>query len=163
MPLVDELELPPPVPPAGPVCPWCSAELTSPDQAACAACGANLVTEDDVELPGVTSFDEDTRLRLGRAEKVADPPTRKGFFAWMSADEQPNVGPALDAETAAILQSASIEPASAEVRREMLRLEMEALQHELEAGASTPEDGIQRVDDGVIDDVDAAEEVDLPD
>lgn len=82
----------------------------------------------------MTALDQDTRVRLGLAQRAANPPARRGLLAWMGGDPEPE--PVLDAETAAILGGASVEPPSDDVRREMLRLELEDLQRELERAAA---------------------------
>ncbi len=132
---MDELESAPSV---GPVCPWCSAALPAADAANCPACGANLAGDTEVELPGVTTFDQETRMRLALTARPAPPPPpRRGFLGWMSGDDAATGTVAgLDPETAAILQAASAEPPSADVRREMARLEMEALVLEMAASQS---------------------------
>ncbi len=129
---VDEPES---APLAGPVCPWCSAALTSADQPTCPACGANLVGDPEAEIEGVTALDRDTRIRLDHVQRASTPPPRRGLMAWISAADDSE--PTLDPETAALFSGASIEPPSADVRREMIRLEMEALR--LEVGELTGE------------------------
>ena len=136
---MDELES---APPAGPVCPWCSAPLPAADAANCPDCGANLAGDTEVELPGVTTFDQETRMRLALSTRPAPPPPpRRGLPGWMGSDDAA-VGTVagLDPETTAILQAASAEPPSADVRREMARLEMEALLLELAASQNAPAD-----------------------
>ena len=123
--------MPEPAPAVGPVCPWCSATLTSAEQPTCSSCGANLRGDPEAEIEGVTALDADTRMRLGLVQRAANPPPRRGLLAWTAPEPEPELG--LDAETLAILGDASVEPPSADVRREMLMLELEALQRELEA------------------------------
>lgn len=125
------VDTPESAPAVGPVCPWCSATLTSAEQPTCTSCGANLQGDSDAEIEGVTALDAETRMRLGLVQRAASPPPRRGLLAWMTPEAEPELG--LDAETVAILHDASIEPPSDDVRREMLRLEVEALQRELEA------------------------------
>lgn len=87
----------------------------------------------EAEIEGVTALDQDTRVRLGLAQRAHLPP-RGGLLGWMGGDPEPEL--VLDPETAAILEEASVEPPSEDVRREMLRLEMEDLQRELERAAA---------------------------
>lgn len=107
----------------------------SADQPTCPSCGANLQGDSEAEIEGVTALDQDTRVRLGLAQRAAHPPPRRGLLGWMGGDPEPEL--VLDPETVAILEEASVEPPSEAVRREMLRLEMEDLQRELERAAAT--------------------------
>ncbi len=98
-------------------CPWCSA--TVPVEAAtCPSCGAQLRESAEGDVAGVTQIDPNVTSRLRRAK-----PRR--LTAWLTGD-----GPAED-ET-----GGKIEAPSEEVRREMLRLELAAIDAELEAKAT---------------------------
>ncbi|MCJ7711186.1 MAG: hypothetical protein MUQ32_10210 [Chloroflexi bacterium] len=113
-------------PMTGPItsCPWCSAALPVPGVDLCPACGAALVSKTggaDPDIKGVTTLDTEAILRA-RAE-VARPRSRLLSFI---TGEAP-------AETGAPASSESLARPPAEVRREMLRLELEAQQAELEA------------------------------
>ncbi len=113
-------------PMTGPItsCPWCSAELSIPGVELCPACGAALISKSgvaDPEIKGVTTLDTEAILRA-RAE-VARPRSR--FLSFITGEAP--------AETAAPASSESLARPSADVRREMLRLELEARQTELDA------------------------------
>ena len=97
-------------------CSWCSA--TVPLEAAkCPSCGAALRDAVDGDVLGVTQVDlaaTSTLARLGKPSRLA---------TWLGAEattENPDL-------------SGRIEPPSEEVRQEMLRLELAALDAEIEA------------------------------
>lgn len=96
-------------------CPWCSMELPEPDAPACPSCHARLVGDNEPNLPGVTAVDLKA-LALRRSQPVK----RSRLLGWISgdgdSDEMPAMRPA----------PGSLQPPSLEVRREMLRLEIEA-------------------------------------
>jgi hypothetical protein len=112
--------------PAAPRCPWCSAELPAADVRVCPSCTANLTTDTEVQLPGLTALDLE-RLAFRRATA----PKKSRLMSWISGDS--------DYENAndPVAQPGSLEPPPFEVRREMLRIEMAALIADLtaEAGA----------------------------
>lgn len=120
----------------GPSCPWCSTPVPSLDAAICPGCGANLHGDDlEDEVPGVTAIHPEIAALLTRAERSAQPPPRRGLLGWLSADE--------DADSASPIVEASegaLDRPSGAVRREMLRLEMEALL--LEVGAAGPAEAV---------------------
>jgi ribosomal protein L40E len=98
-------------------CPWCSA--TVPIEAAtCPSCGASLREAAEGEVLGVTQIDPSATSRLKRVK-----PRR--FTAWLTGE-----APVEDEA------GGKIEPLSEEVRREMLRLELAAIDAELEAKAT---------------------------
>ena len=111
-------------------CPWCSAAVPT-DAARCPSCGAALRDAAEGEVAGVTAIDphavsKAARLRPGR------------LAGWLGA-ERTSESPDL---------SGKVEPPSDEVRREMLRLELAAIDAEIEAktshaeaNASLPPDG----------------------
>ena len=104
-----------------PHCPWCSAELKG-DPVNCPSCGAALREEVAAEIPGVTQLDP-------AASVTARPDARgRGVLGWLSGEYEPGEGPT---------ERAGIEPPSDAVRAEMARLEMEAIQAEIEATAAT--------------------------
>ena len=114
-------------------CPWCSAEI-APALDNCPACGATLVGDSDASLPGVTALDQHALSRAGRAAAAA-PKSRSRLFSWISGEyhdsfEEP-------------ARPGSLAPPPLEVRREMLRLEIEAetasLQAETDALAAEAE------------------------
>jgi hypothetical protein len=99
-------------------CPWCSA--TVPVKAAiCPSCGAQLREAAEGDILGVTQIDPSA---VSRARRVK--PRR--LTAWLTGDS-----PAEEEET-----GGKIEPPSPDVRREMLKLELAAIDAELEAKAA---------------------------
>jgi len=109
-------------PEAGPRCPWCSAPLASNDLATCPSCGAQLNAAADSDVPGVTTIDV-----AALAYKAGSPPKRSRLLSWISGDD------AAPPDTSGA-SSAAVEPPSLAVRREILRLELEA------EGISLPHD-----------------------
>jgi hypothetical protein len=99
-------------------CPWCSAVL--PDAAAekCPSCGAQLAsaTGAQANLPGVTALDPEAILRA-RSDAGR---SRGGLLGFLTGrDLSQSEGPE---------SAASLAPPDTEVRREMLRLQLEAEQ-----------------------------------
>jgi hypothetical protein len=99
------------------VCPWCSAALPSADVERCPSCGAAL-KEPDAAVPGVTQIDVEAILK-GRT------PTQKprGLIGWLSGE--------YDAGKPEAAPPGTLEPPDEAVRREMLRLELAALEAEV--------------------------------
>jgi hypothetical protein len=120
-------------------CPWCSAAVPA-EAARCPSCGAALRDGVDDEVPGVTQVDLKATSRLARLK----PPGRVAM--WLGA-ERTTEDPAL---------SGRIEPPSEEVRQEMLRLELAALEAEIEVKTTLaeaqrslpPEDGGEALPNG---------------
>jgi hypothetical protein len=110
-----------------PRCMWCSAELPSDHETVCPSCRATLVGDGDAAsaLPGVTAIDAEALLRAGRAPK---PGSRSRLMSWISGEDYE-----LDEKPA---PPGSLAPPPLEVRREMLRLEIEAEVANLQAEAS---------------------------
>lgn len=104
-------------------CPWCSAVLPAPDVEHCPSCGAALTTATGTEpqLPGVTTLDPTAILRA-RSE-VARPRSR--ILSFITGE--------VSSEPADAADPASFAPPSDDVRREMLRLQLEAERADLEA------------------------------
>src|SRR3954447_4162402 len=99
-----------------PRCNWCSAILPSDHETVCPSCGATLLGEGDASVPGLTAIDAEAILRNARAGKAKP---RSRLLGWISGD--------YDAEAAGDRAApGSLAPPPAEVRREMLRLELEA-------------------------------------
>lgn len=99
-------------------CPWCSA--TVPVEAAtCPSCGAQLRESAEGDVVGVTQIDPSVVTR----RKGAKP--RGRLTSWLTGDTP------TAAET-----GGKIEAPSEAVRREMLRLELAAIDAELEAKAT---------------------------
>lgn len=110
---------------SGPVtrCQWCSAELPAPDVERCPSCGATLTsaTGTEPQLPGVTALDPEAILR---ARSEATRP-RNRILSFLTGEVATDAGRPAD--------PASFAPPSDEVRREMLRLQIEAERADLEA------------------------------
>ena len=104
---------------ASPTCPWCSAALPSPDLATCPSCGASLKEAADDAVPGVTQIDVEAVLR-GR-QPVAK---SRGLLGWLAGEYEEEAKP--DAPE-------TLEPPDEAVRREMLRMELAALEAEVQA------------------------------
>jgi hypothetical protein len=105
-------------------CPWCSAELPPEAVETCTWCGAKLTG--DAEAPGLTSLDQDA---ISRAVRDPIPQRRSRLMSWITGDD----GTSMEAPAA----PGSLDPPPPEVRREMLRLQLEAEAAELAAEAST--------------------------
>ncbi len=103
------------------VCPWCSAALI-PDAIVCPSCGANLVAEGDPNVPGVTAIDAESIVRSKKA-----PQQRSRLLSWISGD--------YESDTPSEAEAQAIAPPDLEVRREILRLELEAQVANLQAEA----------------------------
>jgi len=116
-----------------PRCMWCSAALPSDHETVCPSCGATLVGETDSAVPGVTAIDADAIVRAGRATK---PRQRSRIMSWFSGDYEVEDAPA---------PPGSLSPPPLDVRREMLRLELEAQVANLqaEAGAIAAEEAVE--------------------
>jgi hypothetical protein len=104
-------------------CPWCSAELPPGTAGTCPSCGATLTSSEGPEpdIRGVTTLDPEAILRA-RSES-SRPRSRLLSFITGDAGDQ-----AVDPAAAASVALPDIE-----VRREMLRLQIEAERAELEA------------------------------
>jgi hypothetical protein len=104
-------------------CPWCSQPLRVPDAPECPSCGAHLLGGEDVEVPGVTAIDP------ALARMAAAPVKVKRTFGSLLVGDDSEIPPPTEAEMPALARP------DADVRREMLRLEMEARLAELQADA----------------------------
>jgi hypothetical protein len=99
-------------------CPWCSA--TVPVEAAvCPSCGAQLRETAEGDVLGVTQIDPSAASRVRRVK-----PRR--LTSWLTGED-----PVEEDEA-----GGKIEPASPDVKREMLKLELAAIDAELEARAA---------------------------
>lgn len=109
---------------AASICPWCSATYTG-DPERCPACNATLTGDaaTDQSLPGLTAIDAAAIVRS--KETVKKP--RNRLLSWISG-EYPDQGPD-KADTGALA------PPDPAVRREILRLELEAEVASLQAEA----------------------------
>jgi hypothetical protein len=98
-------------------CPWCSAEVPT-GTLDCPACGAILQERAGGEVPGVTAIDQSVRTPRLKSRP-------KGLAKWLAGEAEP--------ESPSPIGEGRVEPVSREVRREMMRMELDALQAELQA------------------------------
>ena len=102
------------------VCSWCSTKV--PDGATtCPNCGANLIPDPDTDVPGVTAVDAASIIR---SRSAASQP-RSRLLSWISGDSTP--------DQPSKAEQQAIAPPGPEVQREILRLELAALQAEADA------------------------------
>jgi hypothetical protein len=99
-----------------PHCTWCSAELPSDHETICPSCGATLLGDGEKQVPGLTAIDAEAILRNARAAKAKP---RSRLLSWISGDYEAD-------DAASRAAPGSLAPPPAAVRREMLRLELEA-------------------------------------
>lgn len=119
------------------ICPWCSA--TVPVEATtCPSCGASLRDAAQGDIPGVTQLDPAAVIRTRKIRS-------RNIAAFLGVGDGPD-----DEES-----TGKVEPPSEAVRREMLRLELAAIDAELEARAkeveaqrALPRDEPARADEG---------------
>jgi hypothetical protein len=106
-------------------CPWCSAPLPAGDLDACPSCHATLAAAPGAEgdIKGVTTLDTEAILRA-RSE-VARPRSNNRLLSFITGEVPVDTSAPADPEVFA--------PPPDEVRREMLRLRLEAEQADLEA------------------------------
>jgi hypothetical protein len=107
-------------------CPWCSATYTG-DPETCPSCGAALAVDPstDTALPGLTAIDAAAIVRA----KTPVPRPRNRILSWISGEYPDEVPTATEA--------GALAPPDIEVRREMLRLELEAEVANLQAEADS--------------------------
>ncbi len=105
-------------------CPWCSASLPDPTVEKCPSCAATLVGApgSDGEIRGVTTLDTEAILRA-RAD-IARP--RSGILSFITGNSMSDTG-------SGPANPESLAPPAAEVRREMVRLQLEAERADLTA------------------------------
>lgn len=122
------------------ICPWCSARYEDNPES-CPSCHATLVGDApaDGALPGLTAVDA---AAISRAKQPVSRP-RNRLLSWISGEYPDEVGSPGEA--------AALAPPDAEVRREILRLELEAeVAHlQAEAGALMAEAAVGSQDAGV--------------
>lgn len=94
------------------ICSWCSTESQA-GTVQCPNCGANLVADSDVDVPGVTAVDAASIIRSKSNDQPSNP-----VLAWLNSEH-----------------SRAIAPPDDEVRREILRLELQAEVANLQAEA----------------------------
>jgi len=111
--------------PVTPICPWCSAVLPSAAIEKCPSCGAALVSSGSAEpvLPGITAIDPQAILR----SRQEPPRQRNRLFSFLSGEVPTEDTPG---------SAGSLEPPPADVRREMLKLEIAAEKSRLESERS---------------------------
>lgn len=97
-------------------CPWCSATVPA-EASTCPSCGASLRDAAEGDILGVTQIDPAAVARARRS------PSPRDIAAFLGVGDAP-------AEDDPI---GRVEPPSDEVRQEMLRLELAALDAEIEA------------------------------
>ena len=103
------------------ICSWCSAEVAE-GATICPSCGANLIPDGDPNVPGVTAVDAASIIR---SKSVSQPRSR--LLSWISGEYQ--------AEVPSRAEQQAIAPPDLEVRREILRLELQAEVANLQAEA----------------------------
>jgi hypothetical protein len=108
------------------ICPWCSATYTG-DPEDCPSCGAALSVDPttDTSLPGLTAIDA---AAIVRAKTPVTRP-RNRILSWISGEYPDEVPSAAEA--------GALAPPDLDVRREMLRLELEAEVANLQAEADS--------------------------
>jgi hypothetical protein len=103
--------------------------LPSDHEETCPSCGATLLGDGDTSVPGLTAIDAEAILRSARAQKAKP---RSRLLGWISGE--------YDDDGSTTAAPGSLAPPPADVRREMLRLELEAqvanAQAEVEAMAA---------------------------
>jgi hypothetical protein len=121
----DPPEIPLPRPAsAGARCPWCSAPIASPNDVTCSTCGATLEADPAIVIPGVTTIDGQHASQAAAPRKV-----RRTFGALFVGDDD-EIQPPSEAELPALAMP------DADVRREMLRLRLDAELADLTARAA---------------------------
>lgn len=117
-----------------PRCNWCSAVLPSDRETVCPSCGATLIGDGDTSVPGLTAIDAEAILRNARNAKAKP---RSRLLGWISGD--------YDAGADESAPRGSLAPPDEAVRREMLRLELEAqvANAEAEVGAMAADAAVE--------------------
>ena len=120
--MVDQT--PPAGEPTASICPWCSASYDGAPEN-CPSCGATLTGDaaTDPSLPGLTAIDAAAIVRAKEPVKRQ----RNRLLSWISGD-YPDEAPATG-------DAGALAPPDIEVRREILRLELEAEVANLQAEA----------------------------
>lgn len=103
------------------VCPWCSASITE-GMTECSSCGANLVPDGDPNVPGLTAVDAASIIRSKSPQQP-----RSRLLSWLSGEYTTDLPSRAEQQ--------AIAPPDLEVRREILRLELEAEVANLQAEA----------------------------
>ena len=110
--------------PTASICPWCSASYTG-DPENCPSCGATLTPDPTIDpaLPGLTAIDTAAIVR----SKTPTTKPRNRLLSWISG-EYPDEG-------VSTKDAAALAPPDLAVKREILRLELEAEVANLQAEA----------------------------
>jgi hypothetical protein len=111
-------------------CPWCSEPLPVEAAAHCPHCNAILVVEGEPHLPGLTEVEAPSVTKARRT----DGPKRSKLLSWISGDVESESMPAV-ASPDATDKIDALAPPPLDVRREMLRIQLEA------EGLTLPPDG----------------------
>jgi len=99
-------------------CPWCSGVLPGDATERCPQCRAHLIAEGDTRVPGLTEVEAPLASKARRLES----PKRSKLLSWISGDLD-------DGPTSSLARTSAAEafaPPPRDVRREMLRLQLEA-------------------------------------
>lgn len=107
-----------------PVCPWCSAPLSTADPDTCPSCGAALRIEGEQQLPGLTAIDAQAIIRAKRPPKK-----RSRLLSWLTGESDDEIYRPGDSQAVAF--------PDLDVRREMLKLEIAADLANLQAEADS--------------------------
>jgi hypothetical protein len=114
-------------PMSGPItiCPWCSAQLPKPETALCPSCGAALTAAPDApaDIKGVTTLDTEAILRARSEAGRTQGGSR--LLSFITGE--------LPVDTTTPASPEVFAPPPDEVRREMLRLQLEAERADLTA------------------------------
>jgi len=103
------------------VCSWCSAPITE-GMTECPSCGANLVPDGDPNVPGLTAVDAASIIRSKSPQQP-----RSRLLSWLSGEYTTDLPSKAEQQ--------AIAPPDPDVRREILRLELEAEVANLQAEA----------------------------
>jgi hypothetical protein len=106
------------------ICPWCSATYTGQPES-CPSCNAALTADPTIDpsMPGLTAIDAAAIVAAKQPTKAP----RNRLLSWISGEYAD--------ETLTPADAAALAPPDVEVRREMLRLELEAEVANLQAEA----------------------------
>lgn len=127
--------------PTADICPWCSATLPSADEVDCPSCGATLTGDVEPQLPGLTAIDAQA---IARASQAPIRQQRSRLLSWISGEYDTDV-------EAAPADSEALAPPDEAVKREILRLELEAEVANLQAEneALIAEARLEEADEGI--------------
>jgi hypothetical protein len=103
------------------ICSWCSASITE-GMTECPSCGANLVPDGDPNVPGLTAVDAASIIRSKSPQQP-----RSRLLSWLSGEYTTDLPSKAEQQ--------AIAPPDLDVRREILRLELEAEVANLQAEA----------------------------